>query len=109
MQHILQIAFDFDDDKVRSTAERAVENEMGEIIKGIVLDEIAPISSGWYGNKERDWNRLWHHIDNFIDKILADNRDEIIEKAADKLVKSAKNTKVWKSKFAEIISEVENG
>lgn len=105
MEHILNIAFDFDDDKVRNTAEHAVENEMRDIINEIVLDKIAPMSSDWYGKKERDWKRLWHHIDDSIDKILADNRDEIIEKAADKLVKSVRNSKAWKTKFADITKE----
>lgn len=109
MEHILNIAFDFDDEKVKQKAETAVENEMQTIIKDIVTDEIAPMSSGWYGKQQRDWSHMWHDVERAIDKIIADNREEIIEKAADKLVKSAKSTKAWKEKFAEVMSEVENG
>lgn len=109
MEHILNIAFDFDDEKVKQKAETAVENEMQTIIKDIVTDQIAPMSSGWYGKQQRDWSNLWNKVDRAIDKIIADNREEIIEKAADKLVKSAKSTKAWKEKFAEVMSEVENG
>ena len=103
MEHILNIAFNFDDDKVRKVAENAVENEMNSIIKGIVTDKIAPMSSGWYPNKERDWSRLWDGVDRAIGDMLADHREEIIELAADKLVKSARSTKAWRSKFSEIV------
>ena len=107
MEHIISIAFDFDDEKVKKTAEDAVNNEMQTIIKGIVTDKIAPMSSGWYGRQERDWKNLWDKVDSAINGILAEHREEIIEKAANKLVKSAKSTKVWKEKFADIMEEVD--
>ena len=84
-------------------------SDLTTIINAIVTDKIAPMTSGWYGRQERDWSSLWNKVDSAIDKIIADNRDEIIEKAAEKLVKSARSTKAWKEKFAEVISEVENG
>lgn len=102
MEHILNIAFDFDDDKVRQTAENAANKEMDKIVKNIVLDKIAPMSSGYYGRQERDWSRLWKEVEDAIAKILSDSSDEIIEKAADKLVKSVRSSKSWKEKVAEI-------
>ena len=107
MQHVLNIAFDFDDEKVKQVAEKAVATDMATIINAIVTDKIAPMTSGWYGKRERDWSSLWNKVDSAIDKIIADNRDEIIEKAAEKLVKSARSTKAWKEKFAEIMDEVQ--
>lgn len=107
MEHIISIAFDFDDDRVKKTAEDAVNNEMTKIVKDIVTDKIAPMSSGWYGKQDRDWSNLWNHVDSAISEMLAEHREEIIEKAADKLVKSAKSTKIWKEKFAEIMDEVD--
>lgn len=107
MEHIISIAFDFDDDRVKKTAEDAVNNEMTKIVKEIVTDKIAPMSSGWYGRQERDWRNLWDKVDSAINEMLAEHREEIIEKAANKLVKSAKSTKAWKEKFAEIMEEVD--
>lgn len=107
MQHIINIAFEFDDEKVRKTAEYAVGNEMTNIVKEVVMDKIAPkTSSAWNRNsKERNWSNLWERVDSAIEKIVADNRDEIIEKAAAKLIRSAKSTKAWKEKFSEIVEE----
>ena len=107
MEHILNIAFDFDDERVKKTAEDAVNNEMTKIVKEIVTDKVAPMSSGWYGKPERNWENLWDKVDSAINGILAEHREEIIEKAADKLVKSAKATKAWKEKFAEVMNEVD--
>lgn len=106
MQHVLNIAFDFDDENVKRVAEKAVATDMATIINGIVTDKIAPMKSGWYGEQERDWSILWNKVDSAIDKIIADNRDEIIEKASEKLVKSARATKAWKEKFADVMDEV---
>lgn len=107
MEHILNIAFNFDDEKIKQIAENAVASDMATIINGIVTDKIAPMTSVWYGKQERDWSNMWHKVDSAIDKIIADNRDEIIEKAAEKLVKSARSTKAWKEKFAEVMDEVD--
>ena len=105
MNHIVEISFDFDDEKVKDTAERAVENEMEKIVKDIVLDRIAPMSSGWYGKPARDWSILNQKVENTIQEFLEEHREDIIETAAKKLVQSVRATKVWKEKYKEIIDE----
>lgn len=107
MEHIINIAFDFDDERVKKTAEDTVNNEMTKIVKEIVTDKVAPMSSGWYGKQERDWKNLWNKVDTAINEMLAEHREEIIEKAVNKLVKSAKATKAWKERFAEVMEEVD--
>ena len=103
MQHIVNIAFDFDDDKVKAIAEKAVENEMDSIIKNIVLDKIAPQETYLFGKKGRDWDTFDNIIYNRIDCILGEHKDKIIELASTKLVESVKRTKVWKEKYKDII------
>lgn len=103
MQHIVNIAFDFDDEKASKAAEKAVENEMDKIIKGIVLDKIAPEKSTFYGRKERDWDWFNHSVDNVINNIISEHKEEIIERAAEKLAESYKRTKAWKEKVEEVI------
>lgn len=105
MQHVLNIAFDFDDDKIRSIAENAVETELDKIVKDIILDQIAPMSKpSYYSNEmERDWSRFNARVDNQINDFIKLHKDEIIDSAANKLVDSLKRTKVWKEKYEEII------
>ena len=107
MQHIINIAFDFDDDKANKIAENTVENELDRIIKGIVTDKIAPMKHNTWRPKERerDWTLLYNAVKNTVETMINEHKDEIIELAADKLVKSVKSTKAWRSTKEEIIEE----
>ena len=103
MQHILNIAFDFDDDKVRQLAEKNVENNMDAIIKNIIIDQIAPLKYSYYGNKEtRDWDTFGNRINDGIKQFADEHKDEIIDKAAWLLCESYKRTKAWKDKAGEV-------
>lgn len=109
MQHILNIAFDFDDEKVKKVAENTVENELDRIIKDIVTDKIAPMKyNTWRPNeRERDWSGLHNTVKDTVETMINEHKDEIIELAADKLVKSIKSTKAWRSTKEEIMKEME--
>ena len=104
MQHILNIAFDFDDEKVRKIAEKRVTDGMDDIINTIVLDQIAPKRQmSWSNSLERDWNLLYSKIDDAIADLLVEHKEEIIDRASVKLVESLKRTKLWKEKTAAIM------
>jgi hypothetical protein len=105
MQHIVNIAFDFDDEKVKSIAEDAVSNELDSIIRKIVLDHIAPISISVYGDvKRRNWDTFDSKTREIIEEFLEANKDEILDRAATKLSESYKRTKAWKEKAEEALS-----
>lgn len=105
MQHIVNIAFDFDDEKVKSIAEDAVSNELDSIIRKIVLDHIAPISISVYGDvKRRNWDTFDSKTREIIEEFLEANKDEILDRAATKLSESYKRTKAWREKAEETLS-----
>lgn len=102
MQHIVNIAFDFDDDKVRSIAEKKCQDSMDEIIKEIILDQIAPLRYSYYDKKEtRDFGWMQRKLDVAMNAYIEGHREEIIDRAAEKLADSFKRTKVWKEKAKE--------
>lgn len=104
MQHILNIAFDFDDDAVKEKVEKSINNELDNIIGTIIKDQIAPYNTPWYGTqKERDWSRLSNRVDRLITSFINEHKEEIIERASDKLVDSLKRTKAWKEKYQETL------
>lgn len=104
MQHILNIAFDFDDDRVRTIAEKRIEQDMDSIIKEIILDHIAPESYNNYrGQTDRNWEVFNRKVNDRIDAILDEHKQEVIELAATKLADSFKRTKVWKEKASEAL------
>ena len=101
MQHIINIAFDFDDNKVKEIAENAIDNDINAIIEKIIIDYLAPEQTyyrGWEKKIERSWEELSNKIDDRIDAMLNEHKDEIIEMASDKLVRSYQRTKAWKEK-----------
>jgi hypothetical protein len=99
MQHVVNIAFDFDDEKVTKIAEAAIENDINSIIEKIIKDYLAPEHYTYWDNKTtRSWEGLSKKIDARIDAMLNEHKDEIIEMASDKLVMSYQRTKAWKEK-----------
>lgn len=104
MQHIVNIAFDFDDDKVRSIAEKKCQDSMDEIIKEIILDQIAPLRYSYYDKKEtRDFSLMQRKIDDAMNAYMEEHREEIIDRATEKLADSFKRTKIWKEKAKEVM------
>ena len=102
MQHIVNVAFDFDDEKVKQSVEKTVENEMDKIIKEIILDKIAPMEYAYYLRRnERNWENFRNNLNNHIKEFLEEHKEEILDHAADKLVESLKRTKAWKEKYEE--------
>lgn len=99
MQHIVNIAFDFDDEKVKKVAENKVENEMSSIIKQIVTEQIAPLERQFGMYREgpvHNWNKFDRRVDGIIREFMETNKEEIMDRAATKLAESYKRTKAWK-------------
>ena len=112
MEHVVNIAFNFDDEKITKTAEETITNHIDDIVESIILDKIAPFKTTRYGyylgnqKKERDYSDLYNKIDDRIDLILESHKEEIMERAAIKLVESYKRTKRWKEKTEEALNEL---
>lgn len=107
MQHVVNIAFDFDDEKVRETARQAVENELDKIIKDIILDYIAPMKRDYLTRKyERDWSGFRERVERITRQaLIEEHKNGIIELASSKLCESYKRTKAWKEKTDAAIQD----
>ena len=111
MQHIINVAFDFDDAKITKIVEEHAEAAVKKSIDEIVLDFIAPITADWrYGmrSKEeppRSWAKLNEKVNMEICKFIEERKDEIIDLAATKLVESYKRTKAWKEKAEKVLED----
>lgn len=107
MQHVLNIAFDFDDERVKTIAENAIQNDIDEIITNIVLDQFAPMEQNYYNRKkERNFRWLNAKLDDQIAKFLNEHKEEIIDLAAKQLNESLRRTKAWKERY---LKEMDNG
>lgn len=93
-QHIVNVAFDFDDQKVREILEQSavedVENKLLEEIKGALTD-------GYYRSSVKE--SMKYMVERQIDRFLEENRDTIIEVVVERLyerisrVKKVRNVK----------------
>ena len=108
MQHIMQVAFEFDDDKAREIVEGSVENEMNKIVEKIVLDKLAPLNrpsywNNWGKKEDRDFSKLENRIDDTVREFLTENKEKVLDMAASKIAESLKRTKMWKEKYSEVM------
>lgn len=113
MEHILQVAFQFDDEAVKKRLEEQCFNE----VVGILCKEFKQVATEdyKYNGYASPWNLtedaklsnkfaqlVSDTIDNRIDKSLSSMREEIIERAASKLADRLSRTK----KAKEILNEL---
>lgn len=109
MEHIISIAFDFDDDKVKQVAEDRVNSEIDKIVAEAAMDLVAPKERkySWSGSSdmERNTYKIEQWIKERIDSFIADKKDEIMDMASTKLAESVKRTKIWKEKYLEVLNE----
>lgn len=112
MQHIVNIAFDFDDERIKKSVENRIENELNSIVKKIVVDHIAPVKNTaggmWSGKQVNDWSYFNARLDKFAEGFLYEHKEEVIDLAAKMLVDSYKRTKAWKEKVADVLKEIED-
>lgn len=99
--HIVNVAFDFDDDKVRKTLEESAEKKVIDNLLTDIKKAICSKSDNYYGfnakpSDENFTGGLKAIVYDEIDKILLDNKDTIIELAADKLAERLSKTKAAK-------------
>ena len=101
MQHVVSIAFDFDDSRITKISEEALEKKVDEIIKEAILDRIAPKGT-YYSKKERDWSALDERIEKYTKQYLEEHKEQIIEKSASKISRSLIRSKGLREKVDDI-------
>lgn len=101
--HIVNVAFDFDDDKVRKTLEESAEKKVIDNLLTDIKKAICTKSENYYGyysnanvTDEKFTDGLKAIVYDEIDKVLLDNKDKIIELTADKLAERLSKTKAAK-------------
>jgi len=103
MQHILNIAFDFDDERIKKVVEGKIEEEIHETIEREILGHIAPYTDS--RSLFRNWDMLLTRVEGEIKKVIWKNEDAIIENAAIRVADSIRRTKAWREKYKEVLDE----
>lgn len=106
MEHIVNIAFDFDDETVKRKIEESAERQVIDKI----TTEIQKVICGrkYYADSvidPKDLSPLRNMVHAEVERMVSTYKDEIIEMAADKLCESLKRTKQVKEYVAKRLEE----
>lgn len=97
LQHIIQFAFDFEDDKIRKSIEQNIENQ---VVKNIQEQ----IKKGYF---EKRWGE--NPVDNLVDtqvkNVVEKHKDEIIERTAHLLCERLLRRKSVKEQILGIVEK----
>ena len=96
MQHVLNIAFDFDDERIKGY----VENRMASELLERAYKDMASDLPKRYG--QVDWRSM---ACDAVDRLLAENRDAICEMASDKLAERLARTKLAREALSKAVGD----
>lgn len=100
MEHIVQFAINIDDQTIKQRLEENAYNDICKAIKKEALDRV-PTRYGRY---------LWDDLINgALADMLQDNKDEIINLAAEKLVDLYKRTKAYRDTMKDALDNSMKG
>lgn len=103
MEHIVQFGISIDDEVIKKNIERNVQNQVVNIIKQDCMKELV-------GKKDcSNWEytgRIDGLITDTTKDFLESYKDEIIEKAANKLVEKLSKTKAVKDMVASTLDDL---
>lgn len=102
MEHIVQIAFDFDDERVRQTIENTVKKEVIDGIQTDITKALLHNFGSWNGKE----NALVDLMRERTDEFLKENKDVILEAAAKNLSERLARSKKGKELLEGLEKEV---
>lgn len=107
MEHIVQIAFDFDDERVRQTIENTVKKEVIDGIQTDITNALIRNFGSWNGawNYSKE-NALVDLMRERTDDFLKENKDVILEAAAKNLSERLARSKKGKELLEGLEKEV---
>lgn len=114
MEHIIQFGVNIDEEEIKKTVQKHYAEYCEKLIKSYIQKAILNIDLdsdigdyiGWR-NQEEIEETLRNKVDVQVNVLLAQNKDVIIEKASDKLVKSIRASRKGKEILDKLEQEIE--
>lgn len=106
MQHVITVAFDFDDKTIQKIVESGAEKKIVEEIKDMLLQKIYK-SRGWGSRKiDPGDDPLSDWTESIVRDLFNENKEEIMDRAAKLVADSVKKSKYYKEGIGDICKEV---
>ena len=106
MKHIINIAFDFEDSKVREHLTETIEGQVKAEIKQAVLDDIFE-KKNWgrdtHADPSQDPLKFW--VREMVKDIIMEHKDDICRMAAKDIVEGMNKSPKWKQKILEEVGK----
>lgn len=100
MEHIIQIAVGVDDEAIRK---RVIESAYNDVVNKLMEEAKKDVKLNNRSYYRQTWSDI---IDHALHKYFDDNKDLIIELAAEKLANSYKRTKAFREKMGCALEEI---
>lgn len=102
MEHLVQFTFSVDDNAIQKKLEdHAYDDVIDILVKKATKD--LPRKQNWKSEGEINWTYL---VEDALAQFIQENRDEVLDMAADRLVERFKRTKAFKEKMSETMEEL---
>ena len=106
MKHVVNIAFDFDDARVRQVLENSCVDHVEAYLKQAVIDDVFE-KRGWgrdtHADPTTDPLKMW--VREMIKEMLQDMKEDICRAAAKDIVESMNKSSKWKEKIVEEVGK----
>ena len=106
MQHVVNIAFDFDDERVKKILEDTTVDKVQKDIKQAIIDELFE-KRVWERNSHADPEKdpLSGWARDYIRELITEYKEDICRAAANEIAESMSKSKKWKELIVEVIKE----
>ena len=106
MELVVQIAFDFDDQRVKDIVEKGCVDHINKKLEQHVIDGLFNKEWGGGWDKHGDPNRGFQEwVKDAVKDVLNENRDAICKLAAHELAQSMNKSSKWKEKIVEEVKK----
>lgn len=106
MEHIVQVAFNFDDATVTQHLMKTVEKKVEDDIRTAIIDAVLEKRGDWFKNSHAEFgDPLKDWAKNDIKKFLEENKDAIVEKAALAYAEYLKSSRAVRDKVIEKVNK----
>ena len=105
MQHVVTVAFDFDDKTIQKIIESGAEKKIIDEIKEMLLQKIYR-SHSWSSKKiDPNYDPFSEWTESLIRDLFDENKEEIMDRAAKLVADSVKKSKYYKEGISDICKE----
>lgn len=101
MEHVVQFGICIDDERIRAAIEKSAEEKIMKELTRQIMNHV--FDGGYYGQGAKPSDPLQQWCVKYFDDFLAQNREVILDRAAERLADRMSRTKAAKEMLAQAV------